>query len=234
MDPDTLPENPPPPDTSATAAAQQSPANGTPAITPDIQALIDARVRDAEERARNATWKQARESLGKKKAGASESAQQPAQQPTATTHAPAPSGDDFGRVRAYERTLARYDFTDDALAMLDERFASEKPADVSAWVGRMANAFRVPQRGATTTATSTTSIAAQSAAVVAPAGPPVTGNAAPSNATTVTADTPLAQMSEADRQAFIKQHGIVAYTDRFKTEARERGTRIPLSALLRR
>lgn len=227
MSDDQLPETPPPASTPAAAPAQQPAASALE--SPEVKAFVAAEV----ERARNATWKQARETIGKKSNGTTTTAQQ--QPEPAQTTQPTAGDVDFARNRVYERTLARFDISDEAMAILDEDFARAKPADVGSWVTQRLTAFGAKQRGATTNppTTSTPATAAQTAPVVVHAGPPVTSSGAPISSTTVTADTPLIQMSEADRVSFIRQHGDVAYTDRFKKEARERGSRIPLSALFK-
>lgn len=209
-------------DASPAAIAEQ-PATAAPTFT---AAQVADRERAAAQRAHDAAMAESRRIFEGKQRPASTS--NAAQQPAATAPAPTDGGD-FGRVRTYERSLARYDFTDDALAMLDERFATEKPADVGAFVAKMATAFRVPQRGATTTTPTTTPATQATAPAVATAAnaQPVTGTAAPSNPTTViTEDTPLINLTETDRQAWIKQHGWMKYTDRMRDEAMRNGTRL--------
>ena len=213
------PNEPAAPIEASPAALAEQPASVAPTFT---AAQVADRERVAAQRAHDAAMAESRRIFeGKQRPSTPATTQQPAT-PTA------PSADDFGRVRAYERSLGRYDFTDDALAMLDERFASEKPADVAAFVTRMATAFRVPPRGGTTTPTTITP-ATQAPAPVANAAnaSPVTGTAAPSNPTTViTDDTPLINLSETQRQDWIKQHGWLKYTDRMRDESMRGGTRL--------
>lgn len=216
------PETPTPPPASPAAPAEQ-PAPTVQTFTAD---QVAEREQAAARKAHDAAMAEARRVFeGKQKpASTAQTTQAPPPAPTTAT----------GSTRAYERAIAAYDFPEEAMALLDEEFDRVKPADPRAFVEQRATAFRVPKRGATPTTATSTPATALSAPVVAPAGQPVTSNGAPTSSTTVTADTPLIQMSEADRVAFIRQHGDVAYTDRFKREARERNARVPLAALLRR
>ena len=216
--------------TPSAASAPQPPATSTATPAPVFtQAQVDTMLAEARTQAHNAGAAATRRALEGRNGTSTPAQTTPATQQPAT--APISTAID----RAYTRATAGYEFDDAALALLDEEFDRTRPPDPVEWVSKRATAFKVPKRGGTaTTPTTSTPATAQPASVVAPAGPPVTGNGAPSSPTRVTSDTPLTQMSEADRIAFIRQHGDVAYTDRFKAEARERGLRVPLAALLRR
>lgn len=217
MSDEQLPENPPPASTPPAAAAQQPPANVLD--TPEVRAAIA----QAEERARNATWKQARETLGKKNGGTPSNATEATSAPQPTQ----PAGDDFARTRTYERTLAKFDLTDEAMALLDEDFARAKPADVAQWVTSRLTAFGARPRGATPTPTPTpsTQTTPPPAPVTPPSGPPVTANGAPSNPARVTDDVPLINRSAADQQAYIAQHGPIAFANRVAEEAQKHNVR---------
>lgn len=222
---DDLPENPPPATTPPAAPAQQPAANVLD--TPEVRAAIAA----AEERARNATWKQARETLTKKPTGnAPQPESQPAAQPAAQTQTSSASSLDIARVVMFTTEATKHGIPPKGVEMLLSRLDTEKPADVSAWVAQQASDYgwKPP-----TNATSTPAAPTQAPAPLAPTNAtPVTGNAAPMSPVTVTADTPMFSRSEAERVAFLggnvyapNMAKVVEYTDALMAEAR-RGARL--------
>jgi hypothetical protein len=215
MPDDILPENPPPATTPSAAPAQQPTAAASPLDLPEVKAAIAAAETKAAEHARNATWKQARETIERKSAGKTPNAELPASAPPATATAPA-----IGSSRAYERAVAAFDFSDEALTLLDADFDRERPADPRAFVEARATAFRTPRRGTATPPTpNTTPAPAASATAAAPtAAAPVTGNGAPASVSTVTADTPILSMSVSDRVALQAKIGPAKYTERYFAE----------------
>lgn len=219
MSDELLPETPPPATTPPAATAQQPSAN--PLDLPEVRAAIASASSAAAEQARNATWKQARETLGKKTSGPAPTTEpQPA--PTATA-APTTSLD-IARVVMFTSAATQLGIPAKGVEMLLARLDTERPADVSAWVTEQARDFGW-SKPATPTSTPP---AATAAPAQAPAGAPVTSNGAPSSTATVTDDVPLMQRSASDIDAYRKQHGIVALTDRLLREARDHNGRLRL------
>lgn len=223
MSDELLPETPPPATTPPAAPAQQPSAN--PLDLPEVRAAIASASSAAAEQARNATWKQARETLGKKTNG---TAPTPEPQPTQPPAAPSPTAGltahDILRVSAFTAAATEHGVPPRGVEMLLERVMTEKPADVRAWVATEAASFGWSKPTPTTSASTP---AAPQAATQA-SGPPVTSNGAPSSAGRVTDDVPLIDRSPADQDAFRKQHGLIAFTDRLLKEARENKTRLRL------
>lgn len=209
--PDELPENPPPATTPSAAAAQQPTGTPAPQITPDVQAMIDARVAAEIERVRNATWKQARETLGKKNGGAPESppAPQPAPQPNAAPQASGLTFADMVRYDAFKAAVSDHAVPAAGQSLLLERFMAAPPADVASWVADQAKAFgwqkQTPtQPAATVTPSQSGAPVAQPAPTVTPT--PTPGGPPPASSAGLTR-APLHQWSQADLDAYAKANG---------------------------
>lgn len=218
MSDDQLPENPPPAPTPAAAPAQQPAASALE--SPEVRAFVAAEV----ERVRNATWKQARESMGKRSNGAAPTPEaQPTSQPTAPPQATGLTAHDILRVSAFTAAASEHGIPPRGVEMLLERVMTEKPADVRAWTATEAAQFGWSKPTTTAPAPTPAAPAASQAS-----GPPVTSNGAPSSVGRVTDDVPLIDRSPADQDAYRKQHGLVPFTDRLLREARENKTRLRL------
>lgn len=212
-DPNTPPMPPQP-----AAPAPQPDGTGTPAITPEIQALIDARAQDAATKAHNAAWKQAREKYEKPASGGQQPPPpKPNEQPA---HPPQNVAEvvraETNRIRSFERAVGQYGLDDNAIAMLEEDLNAANPSDPAEWVHKRAKAFGWKAGGSPTPATPAP--ANTPAPQTAPKGAPVTGGGAPANPTTITDDTPILRMSDADRIALANRIGVVAYVDRMRKE----------------
>lgn len=221
MDPDDPnngnPSLPPP-----AAPAPQPAANGAPAITPEIQALIDQARQDAATKAHNAAWKQARETFAKQKPSA--------QQPARTEDPPAPAPTDALAIIKlrddFDDAIGDLTLTGSQKKLLRETVMEKRPGDVAGYVrtfAEMAGWVKQPQPVNPTAAQP-----AQPSQPANPSAPPVTGNGAPSNPTRVTDDTPILRMSTADQIALRKQIGDRAFSERMMKEFREHGTRVRL------
>jgi hypothetical protein len=203
--------------TTQAAPATQPTAPATLALT---QADVDAAV----QRAKDATWAEARRTFeGKQKQSGGGQPQQPKNEQPAT---PTPTVDvraEINRIRAFERAAGVYGLSSDALGILEDDFNSANPQDPAAWVAKRASAFGwKPAGGGTNPATPAPAPAPQ----VTSTGAPVSGGGAPSNPTKVTDDTPILRMSDEDREALRRRIGDFAYVDRMKKEFREHGTRV--------
>lgn len=219
MSDDQLPETPPPATTPPAALAQQPAAN--PLELPEVKAAIAA----AAEHARNATWKQARETVKSKSNGTAPSTEPPpAPQPAA------PAANDVTAILAlrdaFDDVVGDMPIKSSQRSLVREAVMRDRPPIVAEYVARFAE--RAGWSAPTTPTAPTSTPSAAPSAPAAPAAHPVTASAAPSSPVTVTDDVPLIQRSEADRQAFLKTHGIVAYTNRMRDEVRNNGARIRL------
>lgn len=204
-----------PPAASPAAPAEQ-PAAPAPMFTAE---QVVERERAAAQKAHDAAMAEARRLFEGKQRATSQpppAQQQPAQQPAAPAPA-ATSALDIARVVQFTTEAAQHGIPAKGIELLASRLDVERPTDVRAWVAEQADAYgwRKP--------TPTTTTATAPAATVTPAAAnaqPVTGTAAPSNPTTVvTEDTPLINLTEQQRQDWIKQHGWMKYTERFTREA---------------
>ena len=193
------------------AAPVTPPVNpGTPAITPEVQALIDAARADERTKTSNSVWKQAREKYEKPNAG---------QQPTTPPKQDPPSSSSGQDATVLIKL--RDDF-DDAISDLSlsgaqrkfvrELVMKERPSDVADYVSNFVtlsgwNAKQpIPAgSGGAPSAPAPTTTAAASPTV------PVTSRGVPPNPAGPTEDTPIKSMSEADRRALLNklvgQHG---------------------------
>jgi hypothetical protein len=205
------------PETSSTPTAP-APQSAAPAITPEIQALIDA----ARVEGRNSGAAETRRALEAKiKPHPSAAAPQPA---APATPPPAASPPEYQAMRSFDRAMRRFDLSDEALAVVEEDFARANPSDPTAWVTARASAYGWKQLGATT----------MTPPVQPPAAPqasanPVTGNGAPSNpAHVVTGDVPIYRMSVADRSATLARLGPAKYVERMQAELRRDQVRVAL------
>lgn len=223
MDPESNPNT----DTAhSPAAPAPQPSNGSPQVTPEIQALIDAAKAEAAQQAKNAAWAEARRAFeGKSKANGGQ--QQPAH-PSTQTQQPAGNGADpaqvYMRLRTFDRAVDKYGLTDSARAILEGDFNAANPQDPAAWVSQRAEAFGWKAAGAATPATPAPDVPAPK---TAPQGPPVTGSGAPANPnTTITDDTPILRMSDADKVALRRRIGDVAFVERMRKEFKENNVRV--------
>jgi hypothetical protein len=203
--------------TATQAAPAPQPGNGSPQITPEIQALIDAAKAEAAQQAKNAAWAEARRTFEAKQKPSG--AQPPQQQATKDTAAG--NGQD-----ALAIIKLRDDF-DDAVGdlsltgaqkkFLREMVMEKRPDDVSGYVSNFVQLSGWKAGTATTPATP----ASAPAAPQAPQGPPVTGSGAPANPTNVvTDDTPILRLSNEAREALRRRIGDAAYVDRMRKEFR--------------
>lgn len=192
-----------------TAAPVTQPTS--PAITPEIQAMIDA----ARAEGRNSGAADARRALeGKVKPAATHT---PAPAPV-TTPTPAPAGDDLTRLRAFDRALGKFDVPDAAIERLEREFRASGASDAATWVSDTAAVFGFKPRGATATPTTVTT---NPAATVTPQPlpPPVTGGGPPPAPSPVRSDIPIQKMSLADRSALVRQIGPIEYSKRLLAES---------------
>lgn len=214
-------EGDPSSDGGAPAAPVTPPApNGTPTITPDVQALIEQARADERTKTSNSVWKQAREKYEKGNGGG----QQP--QPPKQNDQPAPQPQtvdvraEINRIRSFERAVGQYGLEADAIAMLEEDLNAANPSDPADWVHKRAKAFGWKASGGTSTPATPATPAAMAAPQITPKGAPVTGGGAPSNPTTITDDTPILRMSNSDQLALRQRIGDVAFVDRMRKEFR--------------
>lgn len=221
------PSNPPPPDNQQPPApAPQANGNGAPAITPDVQALIDAAARDAATKAHNAAWKQAREKYEKPPAngGQPPKPSEPAQPP--------PNGN---AADAFASLIQLRDDFDDAVGELalesgQKKFLrnlvmEKRPSDVAQFVTETVSLLGLGKKP-TPAAPAPGQQPAQSAQPAVPNGPPITSRAAPPPAGAPTDDTPIMSMSEADRKALIAKIGDVKYAERMLKEMARDNVRV--------
>jgi hypothetical protein len=205
--------------TPNTEPVTPTPAVATPAaqpVPPDIQALIDA----AASAAHNAAWKQARETFAKKTASPGGNT------PPAATPAPAPATDvsaEYARLRAFDRTLAKFDLSEKAAELTERDFAAAKPPDPVAWLNERAEGYGWKRHGQPAPAPTGQPVTPPPAV---PNGPPVTSRGTPPNAATVTDDVPILSMSIPDRMALIAKIGEVAYAERHRRELKTRNVMV--------
>lgn len=205
--------------TSTQAAPAPQPA--APAITPEIQAMIDA----ARAEGRNSGAAETRRALEAKLRNQAPNAAQPPQA-ASQPQAPAAQSVDYQAMRSFDRAMRRFDLSDDALAVVEEDFAKANPSDPTAWVTARATAYGWRQLGATATPAPTSTPAP---APVAAHANPVTANGAPSNpAHVVTGDVPIYRLSVADREALQRQLGPAKYVERMMSELRAGQVRVAL------
>jgi hypothetical protein len=203
------------------AAPVTPPANpGTPAITPEVQALIDQARADERTRTSNSVWKQAREKYEKPSAG-----QQTSQPPK--PEATASNGQDALAIialrDAFDDAISDLTLTGAQKKFVRELVMKERPGDVGDYVSNFVtlsgwNATKPIPAGAAPAASTTTT--------ATPPTIPVTSRSTPPNPATPTEDTPIKSMSEADRRALltklVTQHGHekgnTLYADRMLRE----------------
>jgi hypothetical protein len=210
-------QNQPPPDVTSTTTAPAA-QSAAPAITPEIQAMIEA----ARVEGRNSGAAETRRALEGKIKG---------QGPNATQHqqsAPQPSAPpavavDHMALRAFDRSLGKFDLTDDAMAVVEEDFARANPPDPVAWVTARASAYGWRPRGATTATTTTTPATAPA---TTPA--PMPGSTPPATPV-VTNDTPIMSLYRADPSQVARLQadlGAKKFVERLQAEWRATGLRV--------
>lgn len=210
-------QNQPPPDVTSTTTASAA-QSAAPAITPEIQAMIEA----ARVEGRNSGAAETRRAMeGKVRA---QGPNAPQHQPAAPQpSAPPAVAVDHMALRAFDRSLGKFDLTDDAMAVVEEDFARANPPDPVAWVAARANAYGWRPRGAPA-ATITPSPAA------APATPPTPMPGSTPPATPVlTNDTPIMSLLHADPSQVAKLSadlGAKKFVERMQAEWRATGLRV--------
>ena len=221
MTTDATPENPTATSTPA-APAPQPPATGAPLITPEIQALIDAKAQEAAKRAHDAAYAEARRTFeGKPPRG---QATQPARTEPATTETQRTPVEDLqallSRQRSFDRVVAKFDLSESALAIVEQDFATAKPDDVTGWLTQRATAFGWKPIGATPTTNNQTPGGALTAPNQAPAanGPPVTAGGAPPTQQPVRTDRKLHELSPADQREYAARVGPIEFKNRLWKE----------------
>lgn len=201
--------------TSTQAAPAPQPA--APAITPEIQAMIDA----ARAEGRNSGAADTRRALEAKLRNQAPNAAQP-QQAASQPQAPAAQSVDYQAMRSFDRAMRRFDLTDAALAVVEEDFARANPSDPTAWVTARATAYGWRQLGATATPAATTSTPAPATPATATTMPtnhaPVTSGGPPPPAPAVRDDMRILDMSIADRNALLAKHGPIEFSARLRRE----------------
>jgi hypothetical protein len=211
-------QNPNTDTTNTQAAPAQQPGTGSPQITPEIQAMIDAAKAEAAQQAKNAAWAEARRTFEAKQ---KQSGAQAPQTQAPKADAPASSGQD-----AMALIKLRDDF-DDAVGDLSLTGAQKKflrdmvmekrPDDVGGYVSNFVQLSGWKAAGSSNPATP----APESPAPKTHSGPPVTGSGAPANPTNVvTDDTPILRLSEDARKALLNRIGPAAYVERMRKEFR--------------
>jgi|GEM_PF-2515611 len=207
--------NPDPPHATTAAPATQPAAHGTPAITPEIQALIDQRVAEAAQQAKNATWAEARRTFEGKQKQAGQS-QQP---PRADNPQHPPATDvraEVARIRSFERAASRYGLSEAAVEILEADFNATNPPDPAAWVSQRAEAFGWKAGGGTSTPAPSASPAVAPAAT--PAAPPQAMPAGAPPSRVITQDTRLVDMTPSERDAYVGRNGATAFWNKLRSE----------------
>lgn len=201
------------------APAPQPAATGSPTITPDVQALIDAAARDAAQKAHNAAWKQARETFAAK--GQKGGSPQPAPAEPAAPAAPDVSAE-IARFRAFDRTLGRFALSDKARELTEREFLASKPSDPAAWLSERAEAYgwNLVGGGAPAAPAAAPPAAPPVPQSPARAGLPITDRAPPPPPAVVTDDTPIMSMSATDREALRRKVGDLKFAERWLAESR--------------
>lgn len=210
-------------DQNATQATTNQAAPATqpaaPAITPEIQAMIDA----ARAEGRNSGAADARRAIEGKIRGQAPQPAQPQPSPPQATHPDAPS--DYKLMRLFDRTISKFDLSDEALTVVEEDFARANPSDPVTWVTSRANAYGWRPRGAAQPATST-----QSPATPASPPSPMPGSTPPATPV-LTSDTPIMTIlrsdpSQVDRLA--AQLGPRKFSERLHAEWNAVALRVPV------
>lgn len=194
-----------------TAPATQS----TPAITPDIEALIAERVK----KATDAVWAESRRTY-ESKSKASGTQQRPEATPAPQNQAPDFSAE-LARHTAFTRAVGKLDISDEAFEIIQGDFSREKPDDPTSWVARRASAFGWKPLGQSQQ--STTPVAEKPSTPVQQ--PPVMQAGSPPSRQAPD-DMPILSMSDADRTALEKRIGPFRYRERLYSELRQHNVRI--------
>lgn len=208
------PQQPPP-------APAQPPS--PPQFTPEQMAWIEAEKTRASNAAAAAARKAEQARLGRR--GGDE---QPAQ-PPAPSNPPQPNGaaqdpaQVYMRLRTFDRAVDKYELPPSARDIIEADFNKASPQDPAEWVQQRAEAFGWKARGSNPA----TPAPETPAPKTTPQGPPVTGSGAPANPThTVTDDTPILRMSDADKIALRRRIGDVAFVERMRKEFKDGNVRV--------
>lgn len=137
--------------------------------------------------------------------------------PAGNTSAASLTAEDVDRMMARRDALhgaiAGVKMPDAARSRMLDAFAREKPDDVSGWAKKFLGDFgfaSAPTNGSST--------------VTPPNGPPASNLGSPASPTVPTEDTPLWRLSEADRNALLKQKGGKWFREKYYADLR--GTRV--------
>lgn len=227
MSDEANPPNEAPPATPPAAPAQQPPANGALAVPPEVQAMVDARVREAEERVRNAAWKQAREHYEGKQKPASTPPPQP-NQPAPAQSAPASglTAQDFLRVSTFTSAAGEYAIPPKGMEMLLGRVMEEKPADVPAWMATQATEWGWTKKaGQQPAGTQPNPVTPQAPTV------PSTHRAPPPPTPTFTESTPILTIASSGQfgavDKLVEDLGLDKFVEKLNAELKR--TRVPLT-----
>lgn len=178
-----------------------------PVITPAVQALID----NAAKRAHDAGAAAARRAIEQRqKSNVTRTDAAPANGPTVDIAAM------LARQTAFTRAVGRYELSDEAFDLVQEEFGRSGDDDVAGWVTRRATAFGWRSTGRQATQQPSGVTAGHTAANGSVA--PMLGTSPP--ARVVTEDTPIIDMSIADRIALRNQIGVFRFASRLKSEQR--------------
>ena len=205
------------PETSITTTAP-APQSAAPAITPEIQAMIDA----ARAEGRNSGAAETRRAMEAKLRGQAP-APQPAAQPRAESNTLDPAAADPLAI------LKLRDDFDDATAdlglpatqrrFLREQVMSQRPSDVAAFVRGFVDVWGAKPAAST----ATTNVTNPAPATPAHPATPMPGTTPP---VTVTADTPLTSLGKTDLDAAIRRLGVHEFSKRWFSELAMTGKRI--------
>lgn len=137
------------------------------------------------------------------------------------------------RLRELDRAVTRAGLVDklspDAYRRLERAFVDESPDDASAWVGAYFEGFGVKSGSAPTTTTTATAAQPAAPSTTQPITPPASDRGAPPAPSTPPEELDLVRMTEADRNALIKDKGLKW----FQTELMKQLKGRPVSSLRR-
>lgn len=140
------PNNQPP---APPAAPVTQPAPSAPAITPEVQALIDAARNEERVKTQNATWAEARRKYEKQ---SDPPKQPPSEQTAATSQALSPESvkQMIATESAIARGVALHGYSATQEAHLRTLIEASKPPDVPAFIAEMTAVFGITPKPATT------------------------------------------------------------------------------------
>src|SRR5262245_33400308 len=155
------------------------------------------------------------------------------EKPTGET--PAPQGGaqpltaaDVERIseRASELGRGLAGLSDDQAAIMRRLFKADAPEDVGAWVKQTRASLGFNGAGGVGTPSTPAAPAAAAGAAAGGAGAPPKSDRGGQSGTVLTDDTPVIDMSDADREAWIKKNGFAKYYHRVQSELRGRKLRV--------